>query len=211
MVTPSAHLPASPASDRNKEPILDVLRPLLPSHGKVLEIASGTGQHVVHFAAAAPQLVWQPTDPDADSRTAIDARVRASGLGNIRPALELDVHADDWPATPASLLVCINMIHIAPWSATAALFAGAAQVLAAAASSRILLYGPYREQGRHTAESNAQFDASLRARNPAWGVRDVDDVTAVAAAHGFQRESMVRMPANNLCLVFTRLPASRAA
>jgi hypothetical protein len=205
MVTLPASLADSPASERNKDPILQVLRPLLPSRGTVLEIASGTGQHVVYFAAATPHLAWQPSDPSADSRAAIDARVRASGLGNIQAALDLDVHAGIWPVTAAaSMLVCINMIHIAPWSATAALFAGAARTLDTTLPGRVLLYGPFREQGRHTADSNESFDASLRSRNAAWGVRDVDDVAAVAAAHGFRRESLVRMPANNLCLVFVQ-------
>lgn len=198
-------LPASPAAERNKEPILTVLRGVLPSAGTVLEIASGAGQHVVHFAAATPRLVWQPSDADAMQRRILAARIAASGLDNVRAPLALDVHDDEWIGSaaiggPYDALVCINMIHIAPWSATEALFRGAQTHLRARAS--LLLYGPFKEGGKHTAASNESFDQSLRAQDAEWGVRDLDAVTTVASGTGFMRTAVVRMPANNLSVVF---------
>jgi SAM-dependent methyltransferase len=196
-------LPSSAAAERNKEPILAVLRGLLPPSGEVLEIASGTGQHIVHFAAALPRLTWQPSDPDRDRLVTIAARLAAERPANVRPPLALDVHAQPWPlAAPVSAIVCINMIHIAAPSATTALFEGARRCLDPRGAGVLLLYGPFRRAGRHTAASNAAFDESLRAENPAWGVRDLEAVTAEAAAHGFLRTALVPMPANNLCVVF---------
>ncbi len=203
MNAPADTLPIAAASERNKGPILEVLRTLLPESGRVLEIASGTGQHVVHFAAALPALAWQPTDADAALLPVIRARVAAAGLGNVAEALALDVHAEPWPvAGPFTAVVCINMIHIAPASATAALLGGAARVLAP--GGLLFLYGPFREGGAHTAASNAEFDASLKARNPGWGVRNLEDVDALAGAHGLVRTALVRMPANNLSVAWTR-------
>jgi cyclopropane fatty-acyl-phospholipid synthase-like methyltransferase len=193
-------LPDSPAAERNKEPILAVLREILPPTGTVLEIASGNGQHVVHFAAALPALTWQPTDPDERSRATAAARIAAAGLGNVRAPLALDVHEARWPITaPLAAIVCINMIHISPWSATSALFRGSRALLEHGAP--LYLYGPYKE-GARTAPSNEAFDESLRARNPAWGVRELDEVSAVAREHGFEVARVTRMPANNLSVVF---------
>ncbi len=199
-----APLPDSPAAERNKGPILEVLRGVLPARGRVLEVASGTGQHVMHFAAALPALEWQPSDPDPLRRASIAARLAAGGAGNVRAPLALDVHDRPWPAAgPLAAVVCINMIHIAPESATEALLAGAAGALAAGGGV-LFLYGPFRRGGRHTAPSNADFDARLRAENPAWGVRDLESVLASAARHGFLAAEPVPMPANNLSVVLRR-------
>ena len=196
-------LPCAAASERNKAPILEQLRRFLPADSDVLEIASGTGQHVVHFAAALPGTSWQPTDYELDNLIPIATRCDQSGLRNVHDPLQLDVHASVWPVPDHfDALVCINMIHIAPWSATPALFAGAKQVLREDGPKLIVLYGPYREGGLHTSPSNEQFDASLKSRNPSWGVRDLDEVGAEAAAQGFQRIALERLPANNLLLVF---------
>lgn len=203
MNTPDAPLPTAAASERNKGAILEVLRTLLPAGGRVLEIASGTGQHVVHFAAALPALSWQPSDTDAAMLPVIRTRIRTAGLRNIDAPLRLDVHTDPWPAAgPFAALVCINMIHIAPATATRALLGGAARVLAP--GGLLYLYGPFREGGRHTTPSNEAFDASLKARDPAWGVRDLDAVDALAAECGFARTTLVRMPANNLSVAWSR-------
>ncbi len=192
----------APAAERNKAPILDVLARVLPSRGLVLEIASGTGQHVVHFARALPGLSWQPSDPDAELRDAVALRVRDERLANVNPPVKLDVTILPWPLRTADAVVCVNLIHIAPWSATLALFEGAKALLPA--RGILYLYGPYRRFGAHTSESNAQFDADLRSRNPQWGVRDLEAVSAVAAGAGFGLAEIVEMPANNLSLVFER-------
>ncbi|HEY8610881.1 MAG TPA: DUF938 domain-containing protein, partial [Roseomonas sp.] len=165
----------APAAARNRDPILAALREVLPGQGLVLELASGSGEHAIHFAAALPHLTFQPSDPDPASRASIDAW--AAGLGNVRPALALDA-AEDWPIAGVDAVLCINMIHIAPWAATLGLLRGAAARLASGAP--LLLYGPYRRSGRHTAPSNAAFDEDLRGRNPAWGVRDLEVVAAAA-------------------------------
>lgn len=200
-----ATLPCSASAERNKAPILAVLRGILPPRGTVLEIGSGTGQHVVHFAGALGQLSWQPSDPDAERRATIAARAAAAGLANVRAPLALDVHDLPWPlAAPVAAIVCINVIHIAPQTATAALLDGAGRWLDPAGARLLYLYGPFRQAGRHTAPSNAAFDESLRAQNPSWGVRDLDDVTRLAAAAGFERAAVVPMPANNLSVVFAR-------
>lgn len=192
----------SPAAERNKEPILDAIRSRLPEAGVVLEIASGTAQHVVHFARALPKLIWQPTDADDDLRAAATERIRAAGLGNVRAPLRLDVLAADWPRLDADAIVCINMIHIAPWSATKGLMDGAARLLRP--GSPLFIYGPYKRAGRHTATSNEAFDESLRARNAEWGVRDLEDVERCAEQHGFALVDVVAMPANNLTVIFER-------
>jgi hypothetical protein len=194
----------APAVARNRDPILAVLRDVLPAAGIVLEIASGTGEHAVHFAAALPHLTWQPTDPDVEARGSIAAHAAQAGLANLLAPLALDAAAPAWPVTQADAIVSINMIHISPWRATQGLMAGAARLLSAGAP--LYLYGPYRQHGRHTAPSNAAFDESLRARNPEWGVRDLDEVAALAAAHGFALQHTVAMPANNLSVVFRRNP-----
>jgi hypothetical protein len=158
----------------------------------------------VHFAAALPHLVWQPTDPDAQARGSIAAHAAQAGLANLLPALELDAAAPAWPVTHADAIVSINMIHISPWRATQGLMAGAARLLSA--GSPLYLYGPYRQNGQHTAPSNAASDESLRARNPEWGVRDLDEVVALGATHGFTLQRTVAMPANNLSVIFHRNP-----
>ncbi len=195
-------LPESPAAERNKGPILEVLRTVLPASGTVLEIASGTGQHVVHFARALPALVWQPSEPDDELRSVIVRRLAAEALPNVLEPLPLDVHGLPWPIARADAIFCSNMIHIAPWSAAIALFRGAGALLGPA--SLLVLYGPFKIGGAHTAPSNEAFDESLRARNPAWGVRDLDGVAALAAEHAFVLRERVQMPANNLTVVFER-------
>jgi len=190
----------APAAARNRGPILAVLRDWLPAEGLVLEVASGSGEHAVHFAAALPGLVFQPSDPDPSALASIDAW--AAGMANIRPAVRLDAAAAEWAVGAVDAVVCINMIHIAPWAAAEGLVRGAAARLAAGAP--LVLYGPYRVGGAHTAPSNAAFDAALRARDPAWGVRELEAVSALAAAEGFGPPELREMPANNLMLRFRR-------
>jgi SAM-dependent methyltransferase len=193
----------APAAARNRKPIRDVLSRVLPAAGRVLEIASGSGEHAVHFARAFPALTWQPSDPSAEARASIAAWRAEAKLENLAPPLALDVSDAAWPevAGGAEAIVCINMVHISPWQATLGLFAGAARVLGP--GGVLYLYGPYRFAGVYTAESNAAFDRSLRARDPSWGVRDLDDLTAVARGHGFALADTVAMPANNHSLIFT--------
>jgi cyclopropane fatty-acyl-phospholipid synthase-like methyltransferase len=190
------------AAERNKGPILDVLARVLPGRGLVLEIASGTGQHVVHFARAFPGLTWQPSDPDAELRESIALRVRDEKLPNVNSPIHLDVNRLPWPLQAADALLCINMINVAPWSATSALFEGAKAVLPT--QHVLVLYGPYRRYGRHTSESNAKFDSVLRVQNPDWGLRDLEAVSDVAGHAGFDLAEVVDMPANNFSLVFNR-------
>lgn len=193
----------APSAARNRDPIWAVLGPQLPPRGLVLEIASGSGEHTVHFAHLAdPQILFQPSDPDVQARASNDAWVAASGLSNIRPALALDAAADVWPIDSADVVVCINMIHISPWASTIGLINGAARVLPP--SGLLFLYGPYRREGRHTAPSNEAFDRDLRRRNPAWGVRDLEAVADLAAAAGFGPPVVTPMPANNLSVLFRR-------
>ncbi len=195
-------MPFSAAAQRNQEPILEVLADVLPAHGLVLEIASGSGQHAVHFATALPRLTWQPTEADPHLREWIDARVRQAGLANVRPAIALDARATPWPVTAADAIVCINMTHISPWAATLGLLAGASEVLGD--DGVLFLYGPFRRDGVQTSAGNLAFDADLRSRDPAWGLRDTRDVLEEAAARGFVLDRLVEMPANNLSLVFRR-------
>jgi SAM-dependent methyltransferase len=195
MVDPKQH---APATLRNREPIREVLARELPAHGTVLEIASGTGEHAVAFAAAFPQLAWQPSDPSRAALASIAAWRAGAQLANLRAPIELDASAAAWPIAQADAIVCINMVHISPWQATLGLFAGAARVLPP--GGLLYLYGPFRFAGAALAASNAEFDRSLRARDPRWGVRDVDDV--VAAAAGFTLREAIAMPANNHSLVF---------
>lgn len=194
--------PTSPA-DRNKDPILAVLREWLPPEGTVLEIASGTGKHVCHFAAALPGIRWQPTEPDDVSRDTLVTQVRDSGLRNIAAPLPLDVMQSPWPvADRYDAILCINMVHISPWAAALALLDGAARHLVD--TGKLILYGPYLEDGTATP-SNLDFDASLKRRNADWGLRALEDVTAEAAARALLRRKRVQMPANNLTLVFERV------
>jgi hypothetical protein len=192
----------APAAARNREPILDVLRQHLPAAGLVLEVASGTGEHIMHFAEALPDLVFQPSDPDAGARASIDDWAHTTRRANVRRALAIDAQSEAWPVERADAVLCSNMIHIAPWKAATGLIAGAGRVLSA--DGLLYLYGPYRRHGRHTAPSNDAFDRDLRRRNPAWGVRDLDDVAACARENGFGDPEIVEMPANNLSLIFRR-------
>ena|SRR5436305_1926752 len=197
------------ATERNRGPILEVLRRVLPSTGLVLEIASGTGQHAAFFAGAFPALRWQPSDASPPHLESIRAWSAASGATNIAPVLLLDVEREPWPLAHADAIVNINMIHIAPWSAAEALFRGAARLLPAAGV--LFLYGPFKRGGQHTAESNQRFDERLRGEDPRWGVRDLDEVQALASLAGFGAAEVVPMPANNFSLVFRRrLPAAAA-
>ena len=188
----------APATLRNREPILHALRPRLPPRGLVLEVASGTGEHAAYLAAALPHLAFQPTDPDPAHRASIAAWT--SDLPNVHPPLALDASAPDWPIRRAEAVLCINMVHIAPWAATEGLVRGATRLLPA--GGVLCLYGAFKRDGRHTAPSNAAFDADLRARDPAWGVRDLGDVARLAGAAGFGAAEVVPMPANNLLVVF---------
>ena len=192
----------APAAARNRDAILAALRPLLPASGLVLELASGSGEHVVHFAAARPGLVFQPSDPDAARRASIDAWVAEAGLGNVRPALALDATATEWEVTHAEVVFCANMIHIAPWAAAEGLVAGAGRVLGQ--GGLLCLYGPFRREGVPMAAGNGAFDADLRGRDPAWGVRDLEAVARLAAAAGFGAAALVELPANNLLATFRR-------
>ena len=191
----------TPTAERNKGPILDVLARVLPRRGVVLEIASGTGQHVIHFAKALPGLTWQPSDPDPELCESIALRVREEQLANINPPVELDVTRLPWPLQTTDAVVCINMIHVAPWSATLALLEGTKALLQT--ELILFLYVPYRRFGQHTSKSNEQFDTDLRAHDPEWGLRDLEAVSE-AAASGFVLTEIVEMPANNFSLVFRR-------
>ena len=193
---------SAPAAARNRQPILAVLRGLLPRAGRVLEIASGTGEHAVWFSRALSELAWQPTDRDPEALASIAAWRDSEGPPNLAPPLRLDVTEDHWPVAQTDAIVAINMVHIAPWSATLGLLAGAARVLSS--GGLLFLYGPFREAGAHTAASNAAFDAALRARDPAWGIRDLDEIAAFAVQHGFLAPERISMPANNLSVVFRR-------
>ncbi|CAE6715234.1 hypothetical protein R69927_04813 [Paraburkholderia domus] len=197
----------SPSAERNREPILAVLREVLPAAGRVLEIASGTGQHAICFAGALPGLDWQTSDLDADARASIAAWIAHKGLTNVRAPLALDVHQPDWGVNPLDKLdavVCINMIHISPWSATQALFAGASRHLAV--GGVLYLYGPYKRGGAQTSPSNDAFDQQLRSRDLAWGVRDMEAVVALGASVGLVCDEPIAMPANNFSLVFRKRP-----
>lgn len=196
-------VPHSAAADRNKQPILDVLRELMPAQGKALEIAAGTGQHAAWFAAALPGWTWQPTDADPDILPSIAAWTSQDGLANVRRPLLLDVTAADWPVGEVfDAIYCANMLHIAPWATCAALMRGAARHLAP--GGLLVTYGPYLEDGVATSQGNLDFDASLRQRDPAWGIRRREDVEAEAQRAGLFLRERRPMPANNLLLVFTR-------
>jgi len=193
---------SAPAALRNREPILAVLREVLPANGLVLEVASGTGEHAVHFAHSLPNLVWQPSDPDPAGRASIAAWAEAERLPNLRPPLALDAASPDWPIDRADAVICINMVHISPWEATLGLLRGSGRLLGCGAP--LYLYGPYRRADHDLEPSNAAFDADLKRRDPRWGLRAVEDVAAAASIEGFVLERVVEMPANNLSLVFRR-------
>lgn len=192
----------APATERNRDAIAAVLRKVLPERGLVLEVASGTGEHVVAFAAAFPSVDWQPSDADPEALTSIEAWAADACLPNLRAAITLDAAADDWPVEQADAVLSINMVHISPWRATLGLLAGAARLLASGAP--LILYGPYRRAGFVTASSNEAFDESLKHRNSDWGLRKVEDVLA-AASVTFTLDRLEEMPANNLAIVLRRL------
>ncbi|MDT9598470.1 DUF938 domain-containing protein [Sphingosinicella rhizophila] len=203
---------SAPSTERNREPIAAVLREILPGHGDVLELASGAGEHAVYFARLFPNLVWQPSDPDRDALASISAWRTEAGLDNLREPLILDVAADPWPVRRADALLCINMVHISPWTATVGLMRGAGRLLPH--DGPLILYGPYRRRDVPTAPSNEAFDQSLRSRNPEWGLRDLDSVRDEAAANGLGFDRLFEMPANNLILVFRQSeagPSGRSA
>lgn len=193
----------APATERNRGPILEVLRGRLPAEGLVLEIASGTGEHVVHFAAALPQLAFQPSDPDPDNRASIVAWIGHSGVANVRAPIDLDAAAPRWTIDPRpAAILCINMVHISPWTATLGLMRNAGVALPSGGT--LYLYGAFKRGGVHTAPSNVAFDEGLRARNPEWGVRDLEAVIEVAATAGLVLADTIEMPANNLSIVLRR-------
>ena len=192
----------APHVARNAEPIADVLRTSLPAEGLVLEIASGSGEHALLFARAFSHLLWQPTDADPVGLRSIDAWRAAEGVPNLLAPVHLDASSAEWPVEHADAILCINMVHISPWSATQGLMAGAGRLLPPGAP--LYLYGAYRQEGVPTAPSNEAFDQSLKSRNPSWGLRNLEDVVAEAGRHGLALESVVPMPANNLSVVFRR-------
>ncbi len=192
----------APATVRNRDAIADVLEKVLPPSGTVLEVASGTGEHIIHFAQRFPQLVWQPSDYSELSLPSIAAWVAEAGVGNVLPPVPLDASAADWPVPAAAAILCINMIHISPWAATQGLMAGAGRLLPAGAP--LYLYGPFLRDDAETAPSNRDFDQSLKDRNPDWGLRHLTDVTALAAAQGLQLDRVIEMPANNLSVIFRK-------
>lgn len=195
----------APATQRNREPLLQVLRDLLPNGGRILEIASGTGEHGVWFAQQLPGLIWQPSDPNPELRQSIASHAEHAGIALPQP-LDIDTTASDW--TPDGLemtaydaVFCANMIHIAPWNAALGLIAGAARYVVKP-GGKLIIYGPFKRGGEHTAPSNAAFDQSLRSQDPEWGVRSLEQVTEEAAKQGFDAPEVIEMPSNNLTLVF---------
>lgn len=194
----------APATVRNREAIVEVLRDALPASGVVLEVASGSGEHGVYFAGALPNLDWQPSDPDPAALESIAAWQGEAGLANLRPPVVLDAAAVDWPIGQADVILCINMVHISPWTATIGLFTKGAEVLPQGAP--LILYGPYFRKGHPTAPSNLAFDESLRARNGEWGVRWLEDVSKLAEEKGFALDTIHEMPANNLTVIYRRMP-----
>ncbi|MCF8707519.1 DUF938 domain-containing protein [Rhizorhapis sp. SPR117] len=192
----------APAALRNRDAIAAVLRDILPERGLVLELASGSGEHIVHFAGLFPALEWQPSDPDAAALSSIAAWSGESGLSNIRTPLAIDVQADNWGMDRADAILCINMVHISPWEATVGLMQGAARLLPS--NAPLYLYGPYLRSDVATAPSNLAFDQSLRIRNPAWGLRRVDDMMDLAQENGMLFCDLVEMPANNISLIFSK-------
>jgi SAM-dependent methyltransferase len=192
----------APSTLRNRDPILDVLKRVLPSEGLVLEVASGSGEHASYFAQHLTGLTWQPSAKDADSRASIRAWAADTGSENLLDPVDLDVLNQPWPVEQAAAIVCTNMVHISPWQVSVALIAGAGRVLRA--GGVLYLYGPYKINGAHTAPSNQAFDENLRYRDPKWGIRDLDDVITEAAAHGLTHAETVAMPANNQSVIFKR-------
>lgn len=192
----------APATERNREPIAAILRDVLPASGTVLEVASGTGEHAIHVARGFPALTWQPSDPDPAALASIRAWAEAARLPNLRPPLLLDAAAPAWPVDRADAMLCINMVHISPWEATVGLLTNAAKLLPV--GGPLVLYGPYFQEGVETAPSNTAFDESLRARDSRWGLRQFEEVVALAESLGLLLEAVHSMPANNLTIVLRR-------
>ena len=190
----------APATARNSEPLAEVLAEELPDRGLVLEVASGSGEHAVFLARQFPALVWQPSDVDPEALASVDAWAAEAAVANLRPAIALDAAQAAWPIAAADAVLCVNMVHISPWSAAVGLFTGAGQILTSGAP--LVLYGPFIEPGRETAPSNLAFDQSLKQRNSEWGLRNTADLDALAADHGLRRTARHAMPANNLVLVY---------
>ena len=200
----------SPTAARNSAPILAALKRVLPSHGLVLEIGCGTGEHAVHFAEAMPSLTWLPSDPDSDSRASTASWIQFTELSNVLPPLDIDVCAKSWgveQTAPFDAIVSLNMVHIAPWAASLGLFAGAGRLLRV--GGLLFLYGPFMRDGVHNAPSNAAFDASLKARNPSWGLRDIAELERVGESSGLSLRETIEMPANNMSLVFSTVVGER--
>ena len=192
----------APATERNREAIAKVLGRVLPDSGLVLEVASGTGEHAAWFAALFPSLRWQPSDPDPEALASIRGWSEEAGLANLLEPRLLDASAEIWPVDSADAILCINMVHISPWAATAGLMRGSGRRLARGAP--LILYGPYRRAGVPTAPSNEAFDLSLKARDPRWGLRELEAVEAEAGRNGLRLERVFEMPANNVTVVFRR-------
>ena len=192
----------SPSAERNRVPIAEVLSQVLPQSGLVLEVGSGTGEHAVHFARVMPHLAWQPSEQDKDCLRSISAWAALEAQANVRRPLYLDVTDAQWPIAAADAIICINMIHVAPWSVAQALFRGASRILSP--GGLLCLYGPYRVAGKHTSASNRAFDAQLRAMNSEWGVRNLDAVSHEAQSSNIELERIFQMPANNLIVVFRK-------
>jgi SAM-dependent methyltransferase len=192
----------APATERNREPLAAVLRDVLPASGMVLEVASGTGEHAAYFARLFPNLTWQPSDYEPGALNSIEAWVGDSDAPNLRAPVVLDA-AGTWPVDATDAILCVNMVHISPWAAAAGLMRGAARVLPA--GGPLVLYGPFRRAGVETAASNEAFDESLKARDAAWGLRDLEAVTAEAEANGLSLDRVVEMPANNLTVVYRKV------
>ena len=190
----------APATARNSEPLAEVLAEELPDRGLVLEVASGSGEHAVFLARRFPALGWQPSDVDLEALASVDAWAAEAAVANLRPAIALDAAQANWPIAAADAVLCVNMVHISPWSAAVGLFTGAGRILTSGAP--LVLYGPFIEPGRETAPSNLAFDQSLKQRNSEWGLRNTADLDALAADHGLRRTARHAMPANNLVLVY---------
>lgn len=193
---------SAPAATRNREPIAAVLRDWLPEHGQVLEIASGTGEHAVHFAWEFPNLIWQPSDVEPVALTSIAAWGRESDMPNLRPPIVLDAASSDWPFEQADAVLSINMVHISPWESALGLIEGAGRILPQGGA--LILYGPWLKDDIETAPSNLEFDADLKRRNPEWGLRRVEEFAAAAAERGLALQETRAMPANNLMLLFRK-------
>lgn len=200
---PADHRQFAPATQRNKTPILEVLKRYLPPSGTVLEIGSGTGEHAVYFAGALPALVWQPTEKTVQALASIEAWRQHANVLNMNPPIRLDVNAPAWPVTAANAIVCINVIHYSPWQTTLDLLDGAQRLLPS--GGILYLYGPYRRGGEHTAESNAAFDDWLKQRDPRFAVRNLETVQEEATLRGFETIDVIDMPANNVSVVLRRL------